>query len=76
MGVNAQERESALKTKTYSGLAFRHERNPLYLTRDEVRVDLFQYIEGFYNRRRRHASIGYLTPEQMVMASQAAASAA
>src|ERR687894_215988 len=35
-----------------------------YLTRDEARADVFQYIEGFYNRRRLHSGIGYLTPEQ------------
>jgi putative transposase len=35
-----------------------------YLTRDEARADVFQYVEGFYNRRRLHSGIGYLTPEQ------------
>lgn len=38
-----------------------HER---YSTRDAARLDLFEYIEGFYNRRRRHSSIGYRTPIQ------------
>jgi putative transposase len=47
-----------------------------YLTRDEARADVFQYVEGFYNRRRLHSGIGYLTPEQKVAAFQAAASAA
>lgn len=35
-----------------------------YLTRDEARADIFQYVEGFYNRRRLHSGIGYRTPEQ------------
>jgi len=47
-----------------------------YLTRDEARADVFQYVEGFYNRRRLHSGIGYLTPEQKMAAFQAAASAA
>jgi len=34
-----------------------------YRTRDEARTDLFSYIEGFYNRRRRHSSLDYLSPE-------------
>ena len=47
-----------------------------YDTRDEARADLFQYIEGFYNRRRLHSGLGYLTPEQKAAAFQSAASAA
>ncbi|WP_442877883.1 IS3 family transposase, partial [Anaerotignum sp.] len=26
---------------------------------------VFQYIEGFYNSRRPHGSLGYLTPDEM-----------
>src|SRR6202051_1376871 len=36
-----------------------------YATRDEARRDIFAYIEGFYNRTRRHSAIGYLSPIQM-----------
>ena len=28
-----------------------------YLTRDEARRDIFEYIEVFYNRQRRHSTI-------------------
>jgi putative transposase len=34
-----------------------------YATRIEARTDLFSYIETFYNRRRRHSSLDYLSPE-------------
>jgi putative transposase len=35
----------------------------VFRTRHEARTDLFFYIEAFYNRRRRHSSLGYLSPE-------------
>lgn len=31
-------------------------------TKDEARLAVFRYIEGFYNPLRRHSGIGYLTP--------------
>jgi putative transposase len=33
-----------------------------YRTRDEARADIFQYIEGFYNPRRRHSTLGQVSP--------------
>jgi putative transposase len=33
-----------------------------YRTRDQARADVFDYIERFYNPRRRHSTIGYLSP--------------
>ncbi len=30
--------------------------------RDTVRSEVFRYIEGYYNRTRRHSSIGYRSP--------------
>ena len=35
-----------------------------YRTRQEARADPFEYIEVFYNRLRRHSSLGYLSPAQ------------
>lgn len=35
-----------------------------YQTRDEARKSIFDYIEIFYNRERRHSSIGYHSPEE------------
>jgi putative transposase len=34
-----------------------------YQTRDEARTDLFFYVEAFYNRRRRHSALDYLSPD-------------
>jgi putative transposase len=36
-----------------------------YATKEEAKRDLFQYIEGYYNRQRIHSAINYMTPEQM-----------
>ena len=33
-----------------------------FTTQAEARRAVFGFIEGFYNRRRRHSSIGYLSP--------------
>ena len=35
-----------------------------YPDRDAARRDLFVYIEGYYNRRRIHFAIGYITPNR------------
>ena len=34
----------------------------VYCTRNEARADVFDYIERFYNPRRRHSKLGYLSP--------------
>ncbi len=33
-----------------------------YKTRAEAKQSIFEYIEVFYNRKRRHSSINYMTP--------------
>jgi putative transposase len=35
-----------------------------YRTRVEAKNAIFMYIEGWYNRQRRHSTLGYLSPEQ------------
>ena len=36
-----------------------------YATRDEARRSLFEYIEVFYNRQRRHSTLDYQTPDEI-----------
>ena len=36
----------------------------VYPDYEYARRSLFEYIEGWYNRKRIHGSIGYLTPQQ------------
>jgi putative transposase len=45
---------SSLKTERTAGKVYR--------TRNQARADVFDYIERFYNSRRRHSTIGYLSP--------------
>ena len=35
-----------------------------YRSREQARSSVFQWIECWYNRQRRHSSLGYLSPEQ------------
>ena len=35
-----------------------------YVTRSQARASVFEYIETFYNPRRRHSALGYLSPVQ------------
>ncbi len=40
-----------------------------FATRDEAELEIFAYIEGFYNQTRRHSSIGYISPVEMELKS-------
>lgn len=35
-----------------------------FATREEAKAKIFEYIEVFYNRQRRHSSLGYLSPAE------------
>lgn len=35
-----------------------------YQTRAQARLSIFEYIETFYNSKRRHSSLGYLSPAE------------
>ena len=39
-----------------------------YRTRADAKADLFQYIEIFYNRVRRHSTLGQTSPERFLSA--------
>ncbi len=34
-----------------------------YETRQQAKTSIFSYLEGFYNAKRRHSSIGFLSPD-------------
>jgi transposase InsO family protein len=35
-----------------------------YATREQAKASIFEYIEAFYNRARRHSSLGYVSPAE------------
>jgi putative transposase len=40
-----------------------------FLTREAAKAAIFDYIESFYNRQRRHSSLGYLSPSDYEQAT-------
>jgi putative transposase len=43
----------------------------VYRTREEIRADVFDYIERFYNPVRRHSTLGYVSPIEFEKARRA-----
>lgn len=43
----------------------------VYRSREQARADVFDYIERFYNPRRRHSTLGYISPVQFEHAQKA-----
>lgn len=43
-----------------------------YQTRKQARLSVFEYIEIFYNRERRHSALGYLSPLNFQVLAKAA----
>ena len=44
-----------------------------YRTFEEANMAIFKYIEGWYNRKRLHSSINYMTPDQCELLARSAA---
>ena len=56
--------DNAVAESFFSSLKKRLIYHRRYETAEELRKDLFQYIEVYYNRFRKHSFNGYLTPEE------------
>ena len=56
--------DNAVAESFFSLLKTERIKRRIYKTREEARADIFDYIEGFYNRQRRHGNNGGLSPEQ------------
>ncbi len=54
--------DNAAMESFFHTLKTEHVRHHKYRTFDEARQSLFDYIEVFYNRQRRHSYLVYMTP--------------
>ena len=55
--------DNAVAESFFSSLKKERIRTRIYKTRDLARADIFDYIEGFYNRTRCHTHLGGVSPE-------------
>ncbi len=68
--------DNAVAESFFSSLKFETVRGLRFESREHARRVLFEYIEGFYNTKRLHSSLGYVSPaeyERRALMSQRAA---
>ena len=61
--------DNAVAESFFSSLKKERIKKRIYKTRDLARADIFDYIEMFYNKIRRHTYLGGISPEQFEQAS-------
>ena len=54
--------DNAVVESFFASLKRERTRRRKYRTRDEARADVFDYIERFYIRKRRHGYVGNVSP--------------
>src|SRR5258707_9205318 len=54
--------DNAAMESFFSSLKTERTTRRMYRTRDDAKADVFDYIERFYNPKRRHSTIRYLSP--------------
>jgi putative transposase len=59
--------DNAAMESFFSSLKTERTARKTYRTRDEAKADVFDYIERFYNAKRRHSTIGYMSPMEFEM---------
>jgi putative transposase len=59
--------DNAAMESFFSSLKTERTARKTYRTRDEAKADVFDYIECFYNAKRRHSTIGYKSPMEFEM---------
>jgi len=59
--------DNAVAESFFHTLKTEHVYQRKYITREEAKRSLFDYVEFFYNRKRAHSFLGYLSPEEFEM---------
>jgi putative transposase len=54
--------DNAAMESFFSSLKTERTARKMYRTRNHAKADVFDYIERFYNPKRRHSTLGYLSP--------------
>lgn len=61
--------DNAVAESFFSSLKKERIRRRIYRSREEARADVFDYIEVFYNRTRRHSHLGQVSPHDFEKAA-------
>ena len=64
--------DNSVMESFFSTLKIERVHGKIYTTRNDAKADIFDYIERFYNLRRRHSKLGYVSPmkyEENVLAA-------
>ena len=61
--------DNAVAESFFSSLKKERIRRRIYQSREEARADVFEYIEVFYNRNRRHSHLGQVSPHDFEQAA-------
>ena len=56
--------DNAVVERFFRSLKSERTDHRLYRTREEARRDVIDYIEMFFNSRRKHSSLGYISPNE------------
>lgn len=75
MGSRSNCYDNAITESFFATVECELLRRTTFRTHAEARTALFDYIEGFYNRQRRHSAIGYRSPATYERDSQLEAAA-
>jgi putative transposase len=59
--------DNAAMESFFSSLKTERTARKTYRTRDQAKADVFDYIERFYNPKRRHSTLGYISPMEFEM---------